>query len=62
MIFVQINEVYRALVGGDVLTVIVRQESFRDVVVRLHKGNNGELFFLTRSMSPALMTREFNFC
>ena len=32
MIPVQLNEVYQTLVSGDVLTAIVRQESFRDVV------------------------------
>ena len=32
MISVQIDDVNRALVGSDVLTVIVRQESFGEVV------------------------------
>ena len=45
MIAVQLDDGNRALVGGDVLTVIVRQEYFGDVVDRLHKGNNGELLF-----------------
>ena len=45
MVAVKLDDVNRALVSGDVLTVIVRQESFGDVVDRLHKGNNGELLF-----------------
>ena len=43
MVAVQLDDVNRALVSSDVVTVIVRQESFGDVVDRIHKGNNGEL-------------------
>ena len=46
MVTVQLNEFYIALVGSDVLTVIVGKESFGDVVDLLHEGNNGELLFL----------------
>ena len=45
MVAVQLDDVDRALVSSDVLTVIIRQESFEDVVDRLHKVNNGELLF-----------------
>ena len=61
MVAVHLNDVYRSLVSSYVLTVIVGKESFRDVVDRLHKEKNGELLFLTRLMSPASMTRDFNF-
>ena len=46
MITVQLDDVYQILVGSDVLTVIIRQESLRDVVDRTNKGYNGELLFL----------------
>ena len=45
MVDVQLDEVYRALVSSDVLTVIVGEESFGDVLDRLHEGNDGELLF-----------------
>ena len=45
MVAVQLDEVYRALVGSDVLTVVIGEESFGDVVDLLHKGNNGKLLF-----------------
>ena len=45
MVVVQLDDLNRALVIGDVLKVIVGQESFGDVVHRLHKGNNGKLLF-----------------
>ena len=32
MIAVQLNDVYQTLVGVDILTIIVRQESLGDVV------------------------------
>ena len=32
MVAIQLDEVYRELVGSDVLTVIVGEESFGDVV------------------------------
>ena len=60
MVAVQLDDINRALVGGDVVTVIVRQESFGYVVDRLHKGYNGEIIFSTRSLSPASMTRDFS--
>ena len=46
MVAVQPNDVNRALVSSDVVKVIVHQESFRDVVDRLHKVNDGALLFL----------------
>ena len=45
IIAVQLDDVNRALISGDILTVIVRQESFGDVLDRLHTGNSGELIF-----------------
>ena len=60
MISVQLDDVYQTLVSVDILTVILRQESFRDVMDQLHEGYNGELFFFTRSMSPVSMTRDFS--
>ena len=45
MITVQLDDVYRTLMSGDILTVIVRQESFGDVVDQLHEGYNGEIIF-----------------
>ena len=45
MVYVQLDEVYRALVGSDVMTVIVGEESFGDSLDGLHKGNDGELLF-----------------
>ena len=38
MISVQLDYVYRTLVGVDVFTVILRQESLRDVMHQLHEG------------------------
>ena len=57
---VQLDEVYRALVGSDVLTVVVGKESFGDVVDGLHEGYDGELLFSIKSRSPASTTRDFN--
>ena len=61
MIAVQLDDVNRSLVRGDVLTFIVRQESFGDFMDQFHKGYNSKLLFFTRSMSPSSMTRNFNF-
>ena len=61
VIDVQLNDVNLTLVSVDILTIIVRQKSFVDVVDLLQEGYNGELiFFLTRSRSPASMTRDFS--
>ena len=46
MIALQLDDVYRTLVSVDTLTIIVCQESFRDVLDRLQKGYNGKLLFL----------------
>ena len=46
MVAVQLDKVYIALVGSDVLTVILGEESFRDVMDLLHEGNGGKLLFL----------------
>ena len=61
MIAVQLDDVYQKLVSVYISTIIVVQESLKDVVDQLHEGYNGKTFFFTRSMSPALMTRDFNF-
>ena len=45
MVDVQLDKVYRALVGSDVLKVVIGEESFGDVVDLLHEGNNGKLLF-----------------
>ena len=45
MIAVQIDEVFKAPMISDVVTVIVRQESFGYVMNRLHKRKYGELIF-----------------
>ena len=40
MIAVQLDDVYRTLVSVDILKIIIHQESFVDVVDRLHEGYN----------------------
>ena len=46
MIAVQLDDVYQTLVSVDILTIIVRQESLKDVMDQLHEGYNGGLMFL----------------
>ena len=52
MIHVQLNEVYQTLVSVDILTIIVRQESFGDVVDRIHEGYNVKLLFYRLGRCP----------